>query len=329
MVVELTVDTVSADPPNDTVAPVWKPVPAMVTDVPPAAGPLLGVTDVTAGAATYVKQLEHVPVCVSGFVTTTFTAPAECAVVVPVMLVAPTVAIESADPPNETVAPETKPVPVTVTDVPPTLGPLVGVTAVTVGPATYVKQSEQLPFCPSGLATVTFTTPAAWAVVVPVMLVGLIADTVSGDPAKDTLDPLTKLVPATVTVVPPALGPLFGVTDVTAGAATYVKQPLHVPLCPSALVTTTLTAPAACAVVVPVIEVGSIVETVSEEPPKETVAPDWKPLPLIVTDVPPAASPLFGATDVTTGAATYEKQPLHVAFCASGFATVRLTVPAA
>jgi hypothetical protein len=52
IVVPLIVATVSEDPPNDTVAPAWKPVPAMVTDVPPPAGPLLGVTDVTVGAAT-------------------------------------------------------------------------------------------------------------------------------------------------------------------------------------------------------------------------------------------------------------------------------------
>jgi hypothetical protein len=221
-----------------------------------------------------------------------------------VMLVAPIVAMVRADPPNETVAPDTKPVPVKVTEVPPALGPLVGVTEVTVGPATYVKQPEQLPFCPSGLATVTLTAPAACAVVVPVMAVAVIVETFTGDPPKDTLEPLWKPVPATVTVVPPALGPLFGVTDVTVGAATYVKHPVQVPLCASLLVTTTLTAPAACAVVVPVIEVGAIVDTVSDEPPKETVAPAWKPLPLTVTDVPPAAFPLFGATDVTAGPAT-------------------------
>jgi hypothetical protein len=52
MLVALIVDTVSADPPNDTVAPAWKPEPAMVTEMPPAVGPLFGVTELTVGAAT-------------------------------------------------------------------------------------------------------------------------------------------------------------------------------------------------------------------------------------------------------------------------------------
>jgi hypothetical protein len=192
-----------------------------------------------------------------------------------------------------------------------------------------VKQFEQLPLWPSGFVTTAATAPAACAVVVPVMLVALIVDTFTGDPPKDTLEPLWKPVPAIVSAVPPALGPLFGVTELTVGAATYVKHPVHVALCASGFVTITLTAPAACAVVVPVIEVASIVTTVRADPPNETVAPDTKPLPLIVTDVPPAAFPLFGATDVTAGAARYVKQPMHVAFCASGFVTVTFTVPAA
>jgi hypothetical protein len=52
MLVALTVDTVSADPPKDTVAPAWKPEPAMVTEAPPAVGPLFGVIELTVGAAT-------------------------------------------------------------------------------------------------------------------------------------------------------------------------------------------------------------------------------------------------------------------------------------
>jgi hypothetical protein len=51
----LTVKVVAAVAPKSTaVAPV-KFVPVMVTDVPPAAGPLLGLTFVTVGAATNVN----------------------------------------------------------------------------------------------------------------------------------------------------------------------------------------------------------------------------------------------------------------------------------
>ncbi|HEY8824122.1 MAG TPA: hypothetical protein VIP07_04475 [Candidatus Limnocylindria bacterium] len=138
----------------------------------------------------------------------------------------------------------------------------------------------------------------------PVMVVALIVPTVSAEPPNDTDAPATKSLPAIVTEVPPAAAPVFGVTDVTVGGgagATYVKQEVHVPLCASGLVTTTLTAPAACAVVVPVIVVALIVETVSADPPNDALAPVWKSLPVIVTPVPPATSPLLGATDVTVG----------------------------
>jgi len=109
-----------------------------------------------------------------------------------------------------------------------------------------------------------------------------------------------------------------------------VKQPVQVPLWASELVTTTFTAPAACAVEVPVIEVGLIVATVRADPPNETVAPVWNPLPATVTDVPPAVAPLFGVTDVIVGGgATYVKHAAHVALCVSGLVTVTATPPAA
>jgi hypothetical protein len=97
---------------------------------------------------------------------------------------------------------------------------------------------------------------------------------------------------------------LFGVTEETVGAATYVKQPVQVAFCASGFVTTMLTDPAACAVVTPVIDVGFTVDTVNADPPNDTVAPAWNPLPFTVTEVPPAVGPLFGVTDVTVGGAT-------------------------
>ena len=78
--------------------------------------------------------------------------------------------------------------------------------------------------------------------------------------------------------------------------------------------------------------VASIVAMVRAEPPNETEAPATKSLPVIVTDVPPAAAPVFGATDETVGGgagATYVKQPAHVPLCASGFVTATVTKPAA
>jgi hypothetical protein len=63
-----------------------------------------------------------------------FTAPAACAGVVAVIEVPLTTVIPAAlFPPIVTVAPETKPVPVIVTEVPPETGPTLGLMAVTAG----------------------------------------------------------------------------------------------------------------------------------------------------------------------------------------------------
>jgi len=69
------------------------------------------------------------------------------------------------------------------------------------------------------------------------------------------------------------------------------------------LVTTILTAPAACAGAVAVIEVPLTTATpVAVVPPKLTVAPARNPVPLIVTAVPPLVLPELGETPVTVGA---------------------------
>jgi hypothetical protein len=83
-----------------------------------------------------------------------------------------------------------------------------------------------------------------------------------------------------------------------------VKQPVQVPLCVSGFVTVALTTPAACAVVVPVMLVPLTVETVSADPPNDAVAPVWKPVPVMETEVPPGAGPLLGVTELTVGPAT-------------------------
>jgi hypothetical protein len=68
-------------------------------------------------------------------------------------------------------------------------------------------------------------------------------------------------------------------------------------------VTVAVTVPAECDVVVQVMLVE--LTTVTEEqlePPKLTVAPDKKSVPVIVTLVPPPREPAFGETLVTVGA---------------------------
>src|SRR5712692_9815439 len=254
----------------------------MVTAVPPAAAPLLGLTLVTVGADAdvYVYPLVNVPLCVSGLVTTTFTAPAACAAVVAVICVALTTTTFVAPvPPNVAGAPVTKFVPVMVTAVPPAAAPLLGLTLVTVGADAdvYVYPLVNVPLCVSGLVTTTFTAPAACAAVVAVICVALTTTTfVAPVPPNVAVAPVTKFVPVMVTAVPPAAAPLLGLTLVTVGADAdvYVYPLVNVPLCVSGLVTTTFTAPAACAAVVAVICVALTTTTfVAPVPPNVAVAP--------------------------------------------------------
>jgi len=136
-VVELvTVVEVAFVPPKVALAPTWKSAPVNVTETPPDNGPLIGETLVMMGPETYVNPLVNVPVWLSGFLTTTFTAPADRAGVTAVSCVALTKVTEvAAVAPKVTVAPSWKFVPVIVTEVPPEAGPEVGETLVTVGAA--------------------------------------------------------------------------------------------------------------------------------------------------------------------------------------------------
>src|ERR1700676_4126950 len=137
-VAELTTRPVPAVVPNfTTVAPV-KPVPVTVTLVPPAVGPVFGLTPVTVGTGGAVKVnwsdgalTSEVP---PGVVTKTSTVAAASAGEMIVMEVAElTTRPVPAVVPNFTVVAPVKPVPVTVTLVPPAVGPVFGLTPVTVG----------------------------------------------------------------------------------------------------------------------------------------------------------------------------------------------------
>ena len=77
----------------------------------------------------------------------------------------------------------------------------------------------------------------------------------------------------------------------------------RLPLCPPE-VTVTVTAPTLPAGVVAVMLVPlATTMFVAAFPPNVTVAPEAKPVPVIVTLVPPAVGPLFGDTLVTVGGA--------------------------
>ena len=132
--------------------------------------------------------------------------------------------------------------------------------------------------------------------------VALLVNTVALAPPTDTLLALAKFVPVIVIVVPPATGPLDGLTLATVGASTYVNCVAAV-TGPPAVVTTTFCAPAVPDGVVAVITVALLVTTAALAPPTVTVSLA-KFVPVIVIVVPPATGPLDGLTLVTVGAAT-------------------------
>jgi len=75
-----TVNVVAGDAPKSTLVALVKPVPVMVTDVPPESGPDAGLIDVTVGAATNVnRSLAFVALVPPADDTFTSTVPAACA----------------------------------------------------------------------------------------------------------------------------------------------------------------------------------------------------------------------------------------------------------
>ena len=160
----------------------------------------------------------------SAFVTRTATPlTAVCAEVVHVIDVALTTVtpVHAVDDPIATVAPARKPVPVIVTFCKPATSPEVGVIAVTVGAAMYVKSLVPVPVCKSELVTTTFLSPAVPTGDVHVIDV---ADTTVTDvhetPPTATEAPAVNPVPEIVIVVPPTTDPLIGEIDDTVGGET-------------------------------------------------------------------------------------------------------------
>src|SRR5207302_1722733 len=135
---------------------------------------------------------------------------------------------------------------------------------------------------------------------------------VAAVPPKLTVAPVRKFVPVIVTDVAPPVGPDVGLIDDTVGGtALYVNSSAaDVADVPPELVTRTSIWPVVIdAGDVTVIEVAETTLTlVPAGPPKLTVAPVMKFVPVIVTEVPPLAGPEVGLTDDTVGAfAVYVK----------------------
>jgi len=186
--------------------------------------------------------------------------------------------------------------------------PLFGETSVTLGVLVgwYVNLSAALvaevPFVP---VTVTSTAPvpveAGETAVIEVaeFTVTLVA---AVDPNL-TVSPEANPVPVIVTDVPPGVMPLVGLIAVTVGGEMYVNwsAELVAELPPElATVTSTVPVPAGETAVIDVAEL--TVTLVAAVAPNLTVLPEANPVPVIVTDVPPAVLPAVGLIAVTVGA---------------------------
>ena len=130
-------------------------------------------------------------------------------------------------PPKLTAVAPLKLVPVMVTTVPPAVGPLLGLTPVTLGGVTKVNWSAgrvepRGPAAGDGDGDVDGAAPCTGEVAV----IWVARDHGEGGgrlPPKLTAVAPVKLVPVMVTTVPPAVGPLLGLTPVTLGGVTKVN----------------------------------------------------------------------------------------------------------
>ena len=249
-----------------------------------------------------VKPLDPVTV-----MSTVPAAPAGAVAVIDVAVT--TVKAVAAVAPNLTVVAPVNPVPVRVTTVPPVMGPLAGLMLVMVGAGVYVNWSA----APVGLVkllapvTVTSTVPAAPAGAVAVIDVEVttVNDVAAVAPNLTAVTPV-KSAPVIVTLVPPVTGPVAGLMLAMVGAEVYRNWSAA----PVALVrllapvTVMSTVPAAPAGAVAVIDVAlTTVNDVAAVTLNFTAVAPVKPVPVMVTVVPPVTGPLAGLTLTMAGAA--------------------------
>ena len=124
-----------------------------------------------------------------------------------------------------------------------------------------------------------------------------------GDPNLKIVAPgaVRKPAPVTVTGVPPALGPVFGVRPVMMGTNVNWSAD-DVALVPFGVVTVTSTVPATSAGETAVIDVADFtLKLLALIWPNLTAVAPVKLLPVMATDVPPVTRPLTGFSLVTLG----------------------------
>ena len=143
--------------------------------------------------------------------------------------------------------------------------------------------------------------------------------------------PSPNPVPLTVTVVPPAVDPVFGVSFVIVGvyANSSADEMMLVPL---GVVTVTATIPAVPAGLTAVIEVADFTATpVALSEPNFTAVTSERFVPVMVTFVPPATGPLVVDSLVTVGGGggVYSNSSAdEMMLVPLGVVTVTATIPA-
>jgi hypothetical protein len=239
-----------------------------------------------------------------GVVTATDFMPAALAGVTAVTVVAFTTLTEvAATPPTVTAVVPVRFVPFIVIDVPPEVGPAVGLNDAIVGCVKYVKPFARFATPPS-VMTETVFAPALFAGVVAVTVVELrtLTEFATTPPIDTALVPV-RFVPVIVIDVPPAVEPEFGLTEEIVGGAKYVK-PFARFAVPVGVVTETTCGPGWPTGVTAVTVVESTTETdVAATPPILTLEAPDRLVPVIVTAVPPIAGPTFGLIEMMVGAA--------------------------
>jgi len=195
-----------------------------------------------------------------------------------------------------------KPSPVIVTGVPPTSGPSSGVIDVTTVPFEIAGMNVNKPvevISPFGVTSVIGTEPVPAEVTAVIEVSEVALNVAAGVSPKRTAVTSAKPEPVNVTVVPPASGPWLGVNEVIP-SATYVKSPGAVasPYCVPLTVTGTAPVPAGVVATISVSE--TTLNSVHSLPPKVTLVAPVKPVPVMVTGVPPASGPLVGVKPTIT-----------------------------
>jgi hypothetical protein len=315
------------------IEPAAKLVPVTVTGTLAPCSPLLGLIDVIVGVAAGFTVNIIALVVPAGVVTVTFAGPSPAldpttrvAVMWPESTTDTALTVTPAFE-TFTVAPGVKLAPVNVTGTLAPWAPLLGLIEVSVGCGDWIVKLTA-PLVPPAVVTVTLTGPAiAVAAIVNVTVIWAPLTTVTALAVIPlltlTVAPLTKPVPAKVTLTVAPCRPVFGLTELSVGADGALIVNDTALLVPPAVVTVTFAGPcvafeAIVKLAVICVELTTITLLTAMPLEAETVAPATNPVPLNVTGTVAPGGPLFGVNVATVGGGGWTIPENCMAFCDGG-----------